>query len=126
MKVDPELRLDELLSEWHAWARPDTLERGFNRRALVCGDYRVSRQYDDTNGALDVALSSRQSAAVNFAVQHMLDPWRAAIGELARNLYTGHEVWRSPRLPSEPTELAVVVKTARKMLIFKLTDAGLM
>ena len=76
------------------------------------------------NGSLEAELSSRQSKAVDFAVSGMIDPWRTAIAIQARNLYTGHDVWESPRVPKD--RVRVILCTARGMLTVRLISAGVM
>ena len=117
--------LDGLLSRWHQW-QSAAVTRGWNRQALVVGGYRTSRQYDDQNGALDAHLDSIQMQAVEFAVQQMADPYKAAIYCLARALTVGVSVFTSPRLPVDSMERAVVVSDARGMLTRRLQSAGVM
>lgn len=117
--------LDGLLSRWHQW-QSATVTRGWNRQALVVGSYRTSRQYDDQNGALDAHLDAIQMQAVEFAVQQMADPHKAAIYCLARALTLGVSVFMSPRLPVDAAERAVVVSDARGMLTRRLQSAGVM
>lgn len=118
--------LDEILCRWHAWQQRDTVGRGYNRRALVCGDYRISRQYDDENGALDDSIESDIMRTVDFQVQQMKDPHRAAIYALARALVVGARVWTSPRLPQDRMERIECVAMARTLLTNRLRSAGVM
>lgn len=117
--------LEDLLVRWHQW-QPPTVGRGWNSRALVCGDYRTSRQYDDANGALDAGLEKIQMQAVEFAVTQMVDPHRTAIYCLARALTVGAKVFTSPRLPPSPAAREIVVAEARGMLIRRLQSAGVL
>ena len=125
MTVESDQILDGLLCRWHQW-QSTALGRGWHRVALVVGEYRTSRQYDDANGALDDHLDSIQMRAVEFAVQQMADPHRAAIYCLARALTLGIWVFTSPRLPADATDRAVVVADARDMLTRRLQSAGVM
>ena len=125
--LDPiEAELDELLCRWHAWSQADSVGSGYNRRALVCGDYRISRQYDDANGQLDADLDKRQCHAVEFAVRQMADPWRCAIYCIARALYSGASVWGHSRLPADAAERARITTEARAELTRRLQSAGVM
>jgi hypothetical protein len=117
--------LDSLLYAWHLWQRTET-GHGYNTRALVCGDYRTSRQYDDENGALDSALEHLTLKAVDFHVLQMADPYKAAIYACARNLVTGVAAWSSPRLPAGQAERAAVTAEARDMLARRLQSAGIL
>lgn len=118
-------QLDGLLAQWHQWQRQATT-RGFNSRALVCGEYRTSRQYDDANGALDSDLEHRTMKQVDFQVLQMLDPYKAAIYANARALASGAMVWSSPRLPQDPAERQAVVIQARGILVRRLQGVGVL
>jgi hypothetical protein len=117
--------LDDLLARWHRWQSAH-VGRGFNRRALVVGEYVTSRQYDDTNGALDDRLDNMQMRAVEFAVGQMVEPYKAAIYANARALHCGVTVFSSPRLPPDPCERMLVVAGARQILTARLQSAGVM
>ncbi len=123
MRDEQDAILDDLLARWHQYRPTARTARGFAPKSLVCGDYKTSRQYDDTNGALDDDLSDMRSRAVDFQVQQMADPHKTAIYMLARNLATGYEVWNSPRLPTGDA-LKIIVREARGMLIGRLVAAG--
>lgn len=117
--------LDEVLCRWHQWQRVSTA-RGFASRSLVCGEYRISRQYDDANGALDSDLEQFTMKTVEFQVGQMVDPFRSAIYANARALVTGVSVWSSPRLPLDRAERAVIVTEARRQLTKRLQLAGVL
>lgn len=120
-----EERLDELLSLWH-WLRSSSrIGDGHATKALVAGDYRDSRQYDDWNGNLDAAVDSRIADVVDQAARELTEPGRTAIYVNARNCYTGLQVWHSARLPPEP-ELWIVLANAREEMKGKLKSAGVM
>ena len=118
--------LDDLLSRWHGWMQGEKTGRGHAERSLVCGDYRVSRQYDDSNGALDDELHAMRSRQVNVEVRRMEEPHRSAIYVNARNLHTGRDVWVSPRLPESKVERLAVITVARGMLVRLLVSSGVM
>lgn len=120
------LVLDDILCRWHLWAQSSRLSHGFNRRAVVVGDFKISRQYDDTNGQLDADLDKSEMHAVEFAVTQMVDPYKAAIYAQARALVVGVAVFNSPRLPLDRAERDAVVAEARRQLTVKLKDAGVM
>ena len=119
-------RLEDLLSRWHQWQQRDTVGKGYNRRALVCGEYRISRQYDDENGALDDSIEADTMRTVDFHVRQMQDPHRAAIYALARALACGARVWSSPRLPQDRMERISCIAMARTLLTNRLRSAGVL
>lgn len=118
--------VDSLLSRWHQWQQRDQVGRGFNSRSLVCGDYRPSRQYDDSNGALDAGIESSVMKTVDFQVRQMTDPHRSAIYALARSLAVGARVWSSPRLPQDRAERIACIAMARTLLTKRLQSAGVL
>ena len=125
MTVESDETLDGLLCRWHQW-QGTSIGKGWHRTALVVGEYRTSRQYDDANGALDDHLDTIQMRAVEIAVQQMMDPYKAAIYCLARALTVGCSVFMSPRLPVDADDRAAIVCDARAMLTRRLQSAGVM
>ncbi len=119
--------LDDLLSRWHHWQieSSNSTARGHATRSQVVGDYIVSRQHDDVNGALYDDEEQVAMRAVLANVDNMSEPYRSAIYVLARSLYFGHSVISSPRLPKFPAERERVLAHARKWLILRLVSAGL-
>ncbi len=107
--------LDDLLAAWHAYGAAAPMGTGYCTHSLVCGDYRVSRQYDDENGALDGELHKRTMQAVDFAVSQLDPMHRYCIQQEARNLYTGRNVFISPHLAE-----------ARSFLTKRLQNAGVL
>ena len=120
-------KLDDLLSRWHSWANAQrSTGKGYGNKSLVVGDYQTSRQYDDTNGALDDALEATTMRAVDFAVRQMGEPHRTAIYVQARALCLGTHAFSSPRLPSDPEAKRHIVSAARDMLTARLIVAGVL
>lgn len=126
MTDDSAAILDDILCRWHQWASRGSVARGYAGRALVVGDYRISRQYDDQNGALDDDLEHATMKTVDFQVNEMRDPWRAAIHANARALVVGSAVWSSPRLPSDRLKRLHVIAEARVRLTERLISAGVL
>lgn len=125
MTRDPiDLALDDLLAAWHAWSRADDPGRGYNRKALVCGDFRISRQHDDANGQLDADIDRGRVHAVEFAVRQIAEPWRWAIYGEARAICTGVAVWSHPRVPRQ--DQARITCEARMQLTKRLQTAGVL
>jgi hypothetical protein len=116
--------LDDILSRWHHWSSTRPSSRGYAPKSLVCGDYKVSRQYDDSNGALDSDLESATMKTVDFQVSEMADPYRSCIHALARSLCCGYAVWSSPRVPAEQRK--EVEAKARVLIVARLIGAGVM
>ena len=126
MTDDSSAILDDILCRWHQWASGGSVASGYASRALVCGDFRVSRQYDDVNGALDDELDHATMKSVDFQVSEMRDPWRSAIHANARALVVGAAVWSSPRLPADRVERLRVIADARVELTRRLILAGIL
>ena len=123
-QAERDAALDDVLSEWHAWQLQDRVGRGFANKSLVAGDYRISRQWDDLNGALDDDLDAMRMHQVDFEVTQLADPWRSAIYALARSASTGTTVVHSPRVP--PEQRVRVLAEARVRLHARLRAAGVL
>lgn len=126
IKIARHEALDSLLCQWHQWGSVSRLGKGFNTKALVCGDYRISRQYDDVSGALDADLDDHTMRVIDFQVSEMQDPYRSAVYFLAKALTVGNSAFRSPRLPEDKIELNMVLDTARSQLTKRLVSVGVM
>lgn len=118
--------LDQILSDWHEWAQAYKPARGFKNRALVVGDYLISRQYDSDNGALDQELDNKTMETVDFQISELQEPYRSAIHCEAKNIHAGNEVFISPRLPTAKGERDAVIGVARRMLVGRLQSAGVL
>ena len=126
LAADRAASLDDILSRWHSWQGGYKDVRGFKGRALVVGDFRISRQYDSDNGALDDEIEDATMRSVDFEVSEMKEPHRSAIYALARALNIGLMVFSSPRLPADPKEKHLVINTARGILVARLVEAGIL
>lgn len=124
IEADRLKQLDQVLADWHRWQEGARTARGWAPKALVCGDFRISRQYDDANGALDDDLHQQTCKAVQCVVDQMVDPWRTASYVLAREACTGLAVWSSPRLPQSPVERRAVIEETRGKLVRRLVVEG--
>lgn len=124
--AEVEAILDDILSRWHHWSSSSRLVKGYASRSLVCGDFKISRQYDDSNGALDSDIENQTMKAVDFQISEMPEPFRSAIYCHARNLCTGVSIWSSPRLPQDREARAAIVVSARAMLSRRLALAGVL
>lgn len=117
-------QLDDVLSRWHHWQMGERVSMGYAPKALVVGDFRISRQYDDSNGQLDADLENRTMRQVDHEVRELDEPWRCAIHMNARACYLGMSVYTSPRLPSDRELRVRIVDQARCMLATRLVKAG--
>ena len=120
-----EASLDALLVMWHTFASQEGIGWGYPSRAPASHQYRVSRQYDDLNGAIDGDVDRTLAQAVGHQVDKIADPHRTALHMNARNLASGVSVWVSPRLPANQIERARIVSDARDMLARRLMAEGL-
>lgn len=117
--------LDDILSRWHTWRQGYRPTRGFNDRSTVAGEnYLVSRQYDDTNGALDDALESRTMRNVDHEISELGVMQQIVLAFQARSLSLGCEIWTNPRLPTDPAERDKLLGSARAALSRRLANAG--
>lgn len=117
-------QLDDLLSRWHWWRAGYQNVRGYSNGGSATSEYRSSRQYDDANGALDMAIENAQMRQVDFEVSELDDPWHTAICIEARTLCLGVSVFNSPRIAAADRER--IVKEARRLLADRLIAAGIM
>lgn len=111
---DIEMVLDMLAVWWRAESDWVPVE-GYPPECPSTRGYRSSRQYDSTNGADDTDARSREISHVGKVVASIDEPYRTALYEIARNRATMAWVWRSPRLPSDEEERAMIVSDALDM-----------
>ena len=116
--------IDSILLDWHLWASHQESAQAYPSRAAGMESYRCSRQYDDTNGALDTDLDHRMLKTVQFNVEQMVQPFQTAIYVNARNLATGAAVWSHPRLPADREGRHAVVMEAREIFRKKMLALG--
>lgn len=124
--LDDDATLNDILERWHRWASDERTATGYPTTTVSCRTYRVSRQYDDNNGAMDQDIENVIMAGVDACVTSISQPWRNALHINARNLCTGLAVWRSPRLPEDDLARALMVSDARVMLVDLLRKRGLL
>ena len=82
--------------------------------------------WDSSDDILDAQINAKIMESVDFEVSEMKEPHRSAIYVTARNLHAGNSVWRSPRLPADPMERAVIVGEARQQITTRLMACGVM
>lgn len=117
--------LDDLLARYHAWAK------GY-MPVPVCGadpmfrNAKSGRGYDSVSEVIEDELHGSTMEAVDFNIGEIQEPHRAALYVLARNCYTGRQVWISPRLPKDPLERGAIIIEARNQLTKRLMAAGVL
>jgi hypothetical protein len=121
-------QISDILRRWHrGMAIADQVSSGYPAENPSCRGWRASRQYDDTNGALDGDLEAKFVVCIDSLIhRHFVHPELAALSINARNLATGNSVWRSPRLPQDRDEAAMLTLRAREMLATLLDREGLL
>lgn len=125
MKDEARYFLDDLLADWHRWARCWQAVAEHGACAMFSG-VKSSRQWDSENETTDSALHNTQMKAVDFHVNELEPMYRTALQIHARNLVTGRSVWTSARLPSDIEERAIILQKARNSLLKRLTIAGIL
>jgi hypothetical protein len=122
-------RLNDLLSRWHAHCQGYSAGKGYPSADAVCKHAKTSSVWDGWNGAQDEAASRQIMAEFDAAmwdVPNTPRPWLTALQFQARNLYTGRQVWTSPRLPADDMERGVLVMEARVLLMKGLARRGVL
>lgn len=120
----PVKQLDDVLVRWHWWAASERDGAGYPAETSYCRMYRASRQYDDSNGALDAGIEGKLMQAVDSAIHQLARLERIALAIDARNLATGCRVWSSAALP-DGEGLVALMAEARLNLREALEGAGL-
>ena len=117
--------LDDLLAQWHQWAKGFSIV-GQHGTAPMFNGLVSSKQWDSEGDVLDGNIHHSQMATVDFHIGELEPLHRTAIGINARNLVTGRSVWTSARLPTDLEARAVILRTARGILQNKSTSAGIL
>ena len=125
-EIDLNQVLNDLLTRWHAWSSSYSFGKGYPSVDSACRDSRTSRQYDDTNGALDASVENKIMEAFDAAVWTIPQPHLTALQFQARNFHSRQSVWTSPRLPEDEIERGVILMEARNMLMKALARSGVM
>ena len=117
--------LDEILSDWHRWARGWSGVAA-SRACAMFSNVKSSKQWDSEGDVTDAALHNDQMKTVDFHVNELEPLHRTALQIQARNLVTGVSVWHSARLPSDVSLRAVILADARNKLTERLKNAGVL
>ena len=126
MRNDIDAILDDLLASHHKWSSRVKFGKGYPGQSASCKPAMASRQYDDSNGALDSVLDDSRMEAFDAVLYRIAQPHLTALQTQARNLATGVNVWSSPRLPIDVEERHVLLLEARNKILKELASDGLM
>lgn len=118
-------RLNDLLRQWHGHCLGYSHGKGYPSGDAVCRNAKSSSVWDNWNGAQDKAVDQKIMEAFDAAMWNVPQPYLTALQFQARNLWTGKQVWTSPRLPTDPVERGVLLMEARNRLMRVLTKGGL-
>ncbi len=102
----------DMLVFWWRYERGWLPVAGYPEECPSTRGYKVSSQYDDTNGAEETDARGMLAKRIGHAVASIPEPHRSALYLLARNRATGVSVWISPRLPTDDTLRAQLVADA--------------
>ena len=116
-------RLSALLCDWHQWANGFSPVAAYGK-APMWENLNPSRQWDASSDVLDGSLHNSLMKSFDFEIDQLKIIHRTALQFQARNLSTGWDVWRSPRLPFDPVKRAQVLVEARRLLLVRLGLAG--
>ena len=125
MRNDIDSILDALLTDWHCWAS-NFRHVSQSGSCAMFTDVKSSRQWQDADEVLDNAKHNLTMKALDFHINELEPNYRTAIQIKARNLFTGRSVWTSARLPTDPQARAVILMTAKNLLMARLSAAGVM
>lgn len=122
-------KLNDLLSRWHAHCQGYSAGKGYPSADAACKHAQTSSAWDGWNGAQDEATIRKimeQFDAAMWDIPNHPQPYLTALQFQARNLYTGKNVWQSPRLPADEIERGVLLLEARNRLLRGLARRGVM
>jgi hypothetical protein len=129
--IDPaQLRLSEMLADWHNWSRHTAARSGLPGRAAGFGQSRSNSQFDWESGIESELVDKRIMEGFDAAIErirqrnlHTQPLLFTALQFEAKNLAVGYRVWTSPRLP-KGEELAILIMEARNTLLRELARDG--
>ena len=124
MKNDSNEILNDILAQWHRWARGYQHAAGINTSAMFRECRSNHRQWASLDEVADEDKS--QHEAVDSIIMGMRPDYRTALQIQARNLCTGKSVWTSARLPADTAQRALILGQARTELAEKLRNAGIL
>jgi len=125
MHDDARYLLDDLLAEWHRWAK-GWQDVSAPKTSAMFSAVKISRQWDSEDDVLDGSIHNAQMKAFDFHVNELQPLQRTALQINARNLVTGRSVWTSARLPQDIEARAIILRDARNDLMKRLVCAGIL
>ena len=117
--------LKDILSRWHVWASGYQANAGRTACAMF-SNAKTPNHWQTADSVTDEQIDANGLRAVDFQVSEMEEPYKSAIYEYARNCYTGHSVWRSPRLPADREARIMVLAEAKAQISERLINAGVL
>lgn len=126
MQNDIQNVLSGMLADWHHYSERTGGKNGYPGRAAGFNQCRSNSQYDWANGVEDEMVDRRIMEGFDAAAQRIPQPWLTALQFEARNLAVRHQVWSSPRLPSDREEREVLILEARVRLLRELAKDGVL
>ena len=118
--------LSGLLCEWHHFCQHTASRGGYPGKAACFGQSKSNSQYDWQNGVEDEMVDKRIMQGFDAAAQRVPQPWFTALQFEARNLAVRHQVWASPRLPTDRQAREVLILEARVRLLRELARDGVL
>jgi hypothetical protein len=118
--------LNDLLRRWHAHCLNYSPGKGYPSGDAVCRSAPTASHWDWWNGSMDQEVEKKIMEAFDGVMWNVDQPYLTALQFQARNLYTGKQVWTSPRLPIDAMERGVLLMEARNILLRGLAKAGIM
>ena len=125
MKNDAAVLLKDILSRWHAWSVGYKIIGG-RTSCVMFINAKTPNHWQGLDEIADAQIDADSMKAVDFQVSEMAEPYKSAIYEDARNCQTGYAVWRSPRLPINPADRALIVAEARAQITQRLIAVGVL
>jgi len=126
MKRDTTDILNDLLQDWHRRDESYSPVEGNRTSAGFAGVQSLHRQWASEDDVLDIEVESGLLKAVGEHIMALSPEHRTVLQLEARNLATGHWVWRSARLPNDPKKLEQLRAEARKALLDRLIRSKLL
>lgn len=126
MQNDTDYILNGLLVDWHHYCQHTAQRAGYPGKSAGFGQSRSNSQFDWENNIESELVDRRIMQGFDAAIQRIPQPWLTALQFEARNLAVRHQVWSSPRLPTDRQEREVLILEARNKLLKELGKDGVL